>query len=369
MRLLDRHIFTELIGPFLFGVAAFTSLMFAGKELFKITELVAEYHVPLVKAAELMILHVPSLVVITLPMAMLLAALLGFGRLSSDSEVVALFASGISLYRIALPVIAMSVVVTALSFTLNEIVVPKTNSKHQQMLSDLKGQPMSTDKPHSWFDAENAEMKTIYSVGGYDASTRTLRDVTVTQFRHNKPLALVYGKEAVWQGGNEWSFKDGYWKSLEAPKHGPTAEHTVTVLFQGSQTRNEDINKTPDQLALYQKKYDELSFSELREYIRMRQSEGATVNEDRVRLYQKIALPLASLVFALIGTPLGLRPHRSSSAMGLGLAIVIIFAYWILMHYMTILGNNGAVSPATASFAPTLAGICAGIALIVRAAK
>ena len=367
MRLLDRHILRELIGPFLFGVAAFTSLMFAGKELFKLTELIAEYHAPLGKAAQLMVLHLPSLVVVTLPMAMLLAALLGFGRLSGDSEVVALFASGTSLYRIALPVIVMSVVVTVLSFALNEFVAPRTNWKHELIVSELKDEPLSSDKPYSWFDAENGVMKTVYCVGGYNASTRTLRDVMVTRFQNNKPIVLIYGKEAVWKGanrkdGNEWWFKEGYSQSLGT-------ERRLIVPFRESEIREIKINKTPDQLALYQKKHDQLSFSQLREYIRMRQNEGADVNKDRVRLYQKIAMPLCTLVFALIGTPLGLRPHRSSSAMGLGLAIVIIFGYWILMHYMTILGNNGAVSPATAGFVPTLVGTCTGIALIVRAAK
>jgi lipopolysaccharide export system permease protein len=96
---------------------------------------------------------------------------------------------------------------------------------------------------------------------------------------------------------------------------------------------------------------------------------GADVAEYQVRLYQKIAMPLTTLVFALIGAPLGLRPHRSSSATGLGLSIVIIFAYWVFMHYMTILGRNGAISPVAASFVPTVACGVLGVLLIVRAAK
>ncbi|HUV04099.1 MAG TPA: LptF/LptG family permease [Armatimonadota bacterium] len=366
MRLLDRHILAELIGPFLFGVAAFTSLMFAGKELFKLTELLTECRVPLVTAAELMALHIPSLVVVTLPMAMLLAALLAFGRLSGDSEVVALFACGVSLYRVVLPVIALSVVVTALSFVLNEIVVPQTNSMHERIFQELKDEPPPTAKPFLVVDADNGTTNSvIYVQEGFDPSTQTMRDVWVVQYWNNKPAMFVYGREATWKAGTEWSFRDGYEKIIG--EKGIGNGQTVTVSFRESRTVK--IGKTPDQLALYQKKHDELSFSQLREYIRMLQSQGAEVNEYRVRLYEKISLPLASLVFALIGTPLGLRPHRSSSAMGLGLAIVIIFAYWVFMHYMTILGNTGAMSPAAASFIPTLAGACVGIALIARAAK
>ena len=362
MKLLDRHILKELIGPFIFGVAVFTSLLLTG-ELLKVTELLAEYHAPILTAAKLIVLSIPSLVVMTLSMAMLLAALLGFGRLSGDSEVVALFAGGISLYRIAVPVVLMSIVVTAAGFVLNEMVVPYTNSEHERIVRDLKDEPLSSDKPFFVIDAENGVTKSVFYVqNGFNLSSGTLHDVAVIQYWKNKPAVFMYGKEAVWKGDEEWSFKDGYWKSLDPGQ-------TVTIPFQGSVTRKIKISKTPDELALYQKKYNELSFSQLRTYIRMLQDHGADVNEYRVRLYQKIALPLASLVFALIGTPLGLRPHRSSSAMGLGLSIVIIIIYWILMQYMTILGRNGTISPTAASFIPTLAGICAGIALTVRAAK
>jgi len=353
----------ELVGPFVFGVAAFTSLMFAGREFFKITELLAEFHAPVLTAAKLVALHIPSLVVITLPMAMLLSALLGFGRLSSDSETVALFASGISLYRISVPVIVMSIIVTGLSFVLNEVVAPTTNSRHERIFRELTKEQLSSDKPFFVVDAQDSVTNAVFYVqGGFNATTQTLRDVALFQYRNNRPAAVVFAREARWKKGNEWSFRNGYWKSLGTGR-------TVTIPFEGSETREISISKTPDQLALYQKKHDELSFSQLRSFIRMLQEQGADVNEYRVRLYQKIAVPLASLVFALIGTPLGLRPHRSSSAVGLGLAIVIIFAYWICMHYMTILGNNGTVSPAAASFLPTLGGALAGIALIIRAAK
>ncbi|MDH7480728.1 MAG: LptF/LptG family permease [Armatimonadota bacterium] len=363
MKTLDRYILIELIGPFLFGVAAFTSLMFAGKELFKITELLAEYHAPLLKAAQLVMLHLPSLVVMTLPMAMLLAALLGFGRLSSDSETVALFAGGVSLYRIAVPVIAMSLFVTAGSFVLNEMVVPVTNAQHEAIRRKLTNEPLTSDKPFWVISANNGITNMVFYVQkGFNASTGTLRNVAIIQYWNNKPAIFIYANEAIWKGDNEWILKNGYSQNLGSGA-------TVIVPFRESKTREIKIDKTPEQLALYQRKYDELSFSQLRDYIRMLQEQGADVSEYRVRLYQKIAVPLASLVFALIGTPLGLRPHRSSSAMGLGLSIVIIFAYWVFTHYMFILGRNGTISPAAASFFPTLVGVVAGIALIVRAAK
>jgi len=253
-----------------------------------------------------------------------------------------------------------------MSFVLNEVIVPQTNSAHERIFQELKNEPPPSAKPFLVVDAnDEVTNSVIYVQKGFDQSTQTMRDVWVVQYWNNRPAVFVYGREAAWKAGTEWSFKDGYQKIIG--EKGIGSGQTITMSFRESRTVK--IGKTPDQLALFQKKHDELSFFQLRDYIRMLQSQGADVNEYRVRLYEKISLPLTSLVFALIGTPLGLRPHRSSSAMGLGLAIVIIFAYWVFMHYMTILGNNGAVSPAAASFIPTLAGACLGIALIARAAK
>jgi lipopolysaccharide export system permease protein len=296
-------------------------------------------------------------------MAMLLAALLGFGRLSGDSEVIALFASGVSLYRVAVPVVFLSIAVTVLGFVLNENVVPKTFSEHERLRRELMKERLSSQKPFFVPDAKDGVTKSIVWVqGGFDASKRMMRDVTMIRYWQNKPVAVICAKEAVWKEGNAWSFREGYTQNLGA-------EYTMAMPFEKLDTKEIRFDKTPQQLALYRKKSEEFSFSELRSFIGMRQHDGDDVTELRVQLYQKIALPLASLVFALIGTPLGLRPHRSSSAMGLGLSIVIIFGYWVLMHYMTILGNNGAVTPAAAAFIPTMVGVAAGAALIARAAK
>jgi lipopolysaccharide export system permease protein len=363
MKLLDRHIFRELLGPFLFGVAAFTSIMFAGGELFKITELVAENHASLFTAVRLVGLKLPFLVVMTLPMAMLLSALLGFGRLSGDSESIALFASGVSLYRIVIPVILMAVVVTCGSFVLSEIVAPKANTEYDMIVQKARGELTSNQKPVVGQDVVDRETRSIYYIrGGYDVAKNVARDVIVVQYDKNMPYCMFYGKEAVWEGGNhpnKWSFKNGYMNSLGPGKSFAMPFNTYDVI----------LNKKPDDIKFDAMKTDEMSFDQLRRYIVILRAGGQDVQELRVRLYQKLSLPIASLVFALIGAPLGLRPQRSSNAMGLGLSIVIIFGYWVLTHYMSILGEQGTLSPAAASFIPNLAGIGVGIFLIFRAAK
>lgn len=370
MKLIDRYIFREIIGPFIFGIAAFTSIMFAGKELFKVTELVAEFGASPLVAIKLVGLFLPSVIVMTLPMSMLLCALLGFGRLSGDSEVVALFASGISLFRIAVPVVLMAIVVTIAGFLLSEIVAPRANLAHEQIMRSFEKEGnASSNKPFIAIDSDGDNTRAvIYVQGGMNVSNGKLNKVAVIQYKNNKPSVFIYADQAVWINGNDldnnnsWEFINGYYNSIGSGDR-------ILAPFNQFATREIKIYKNPKEMALYQMKPDQMSFGQLKQYINMLMSQGQDVREFRVKLYQKITLPLSCLVFALIGIPLGLRPHRSSSAMGLGLSIVIIFAYWVLMHYMTILGNNGVVSPAMANFMPILAGTAAGIILIIRAAK
>ena len=128
MKLVDRQVLRELTGPFLFGVAAFTSVFFAGKVLLDLTNWLMN-GMPIMTALEIVLFSLPSIVFWTLPMSTLLAVLMGVGRLSGESEVVALFAGGVSLYRIALPILGLGVVVSGFSVLLNEVMAPVANNR------------------------------------------------------------------------------------------------------------------------------------------------------------------------------------------------------------------------------------------------
>ncbi|MEQ1936541.1 MAG: LptF/LptG family permease [Fimbriimonadaceae bacterium] len=121
MKRIDRLIIGELAGPWMFGTAIFTTLIMAGTYLFKITDYLAN-GVSFAVVLKLTLLLLPGVIVKTFSMAVLLATLLAFGRLSSDSEIVALRAAGASLGRIMMPVAVFGVVVAAIAFGVNEFV-------------------------------------------------------------------------------------------------------------------------------------------------------------------------------------------------------------------------------------------------------
>lgn len=365
MKLLDKHLLKEVLGPFLFGVAAFTSLFFAGKNLLDLTTYVMN-GLPVTTAALLVLLTLPGVIVLTLPMSALLAVLLGFGRLSGDSEVVSLFAGGVSIYRCALPIAALGLAVSIASFCVNEFIVPPASDLAKQMTLEAVKQ-VKAPKEFSYVDSKDGITNMIMVKGGIDirGKTKMMHDVFVTQLREGKATMFFRAKEAIWRGGDEWELQDGYFKNLDItrtdiPESGQFKEMKTMIIH---------VNKNPRQIALAAKKPDEMSISELREHIGAMKEAHAEIGKLEVGYWQKFALPLASLVFALLGTPLGIRPHRTSSSMGLGLSIFIILLFWLTYHYTTALAVQGQIPASVGAFIPDVIGIGAACLLLMKAAK
>ena len=213
MKLVDRQVLRELIGPFVFGVAAFTSVFFAGSVLLKLTEWLMN-GMPLLTALEIVAYSLPSIVFWTLPMSTLLAVLMGVGRLSGESEVVALYAGGVSLYRIALPILGLGIVVSGFSVLLNEVVAPYANNRSMEIQAAIFKQAALSDTPFTLEDPGTNSQ--IMVRGGMDKNKGVLRNVSIIQFYKDRPTLLVYAARAEWAGLRDetkryrWKLYDGY---------------------------------------------------------------------------------------------------------------------------------------------------------------
>jgi lipopolysaccharide export system permease protein len=110
-----------------------------------------------------------------------------------------------------------------------------------------------------------------------------------------------------------------------------------------------------------------MTFRQLRDKINRERAEGnLDTGGDEVDLWGKISMPLASLVFGLVGAPLGMRPHRGSKAVGFGMAIGIIFMYWVIYNWMYVVGKNGSLPPIVAAFSGCIIGLVVAVFLIAR---
>lgn len=362
LRVIDRLILQELIGPFVFGVLLFTTLFFAGGSLFQLTEYVVR-GASLWTVGRMVVLSLPQIMVKTFPMAMLLSSLLSFGRLSSESEVVALYAAGYSLWRIVMPVLAMGAVVSVVAMGFNEMVVPPATAEMWRLRTAVLRQIGERAQPVTQTVMREGKVETVITAqGGVDLQAGVLYDVTAVQFAPASqswhPALIIYAKRAKWLGGKEWDLYDGYWMTGDGRVRAEFARTSTRVLRGGihKSLREIETDLVPDP--------DSRSFRQTLERIRRYRLAGEDTRQMEVELYNKISLPLASLIFGFVGAPLGIRRQRSTAAAGFALSIVIIFLYWAVAQYLFILGRGGSVSPLVASFLPDTLGAIAGVIIL-----
>lgn len=364
MRQLDRLVLQELFGPWGFGVAIFTVLIMAGTYLFKITDFVVQ-GAALSKVMELSILLLPGIMAKTFPMAVLLATLLAFGRLSSDSEVVAIKAAGTSLVRIVAPVGAFGLAVSLLAFGFNETLVPaaslRATTLQQEIVKALDG---STRQPTQFVSQENGKVVATVQALDFDFAARVLKNAVITVYdKAVQPTFYLYADTLAFTSDREWRIEGGAQLT--------SFDGTKVAKFSG-EVWPTDVPKqtfTPEELlAANLRDLDSLSMEQIQRQI-VQAKANPTFDRGQIAnlefgYWNKIAVPLAAFVFALVGAPLGIRNHRTSAASGFWISVIIIFGYMMLANFMAIWARGGLVPSFVASFAPLVIGLMVAAALL-----
>lgn len=363
MRIAYRYIFRELLGPLLFGVAAFVTILAAGGPLMELTKL-AFQGVAGLDILTLFALSLPAFVVLTLPMSMLLAALLGFGRLSGDSEMVAMYASGMSLYRAAVPVVLLAALMTGLTIFLNEAVVPRSIEAANRLEDRLKAQVREQKQLELRLPQYNGRSEEVGIVRAqtFDPRTGEMGKITVQYFLRGVPVRVLYAESATRSSEYHWTLRNGWYRDLRPDSTAPAGSFTAWDLR---------IQQTLGEMEDQSRKPREMSLAQLQRHLGLlhRQGRYSETPPYEVAWWNRFALPFACVVFALVGMPLGLRPHRTSGGLGLGMSIVIIFIYWVVWEYTGNMGAQGRLPPFVASWLANGLGLGVGLALLARAPK
>jgi len=216
--------------------------------------------------------------------------------------------------------------------------------------------------------------------GGYDANKRILRHVTITVYsndpaRMGQPEVILYCDHAkpVDESGANWTYYDGYSITIIPDKNTGRVENSMPLTFDVVQTspHTPSIGKSfDDVLRADITDPDRKSFHELRKEIQQDKRKGLDTRGKEVNLYGKISLPLASFIFCLVGAALGLTTRRGGGkTVGFGMAIFLVFLYWVFYHSMFVVGKNGGLPPMLASFLPDIVGASVAVVLAFRASR
>ncbi len=358
MKITDRYILREMGGPFLFGVLAFVLLFVSANVLFRLTELVAQLGLSLWTATELFFLWLPSFIVLTFPLATLVAILVAFGRLGSDSELIAMHAGGISFRRLVLPIAAAGLLIAVVTAAFNEQIVPAANSRAEEIVRTATARAGGVMKEEVLYKESTDDQSRLIYADRLDLTTGELINPVIVWFQQDRPYLVTHAKRAVWRQ-NQWEMENGINTTLD-----PARPSTLSF-----DTWIANIPTTPKEIAQRSRTPDEMTYRELREHIRDALRQNKPTISLQLSLYHKFSIPFACFVFALIAPPLGMRSHRGSSSIGMGIAILIGFGYYVIWHYLSAVAQQGAITPFWAAWLPNVVTAAVGVGLILNVRK
>lgn len=362
LRILDRYIFREVVFAFMFAICAFTAVFIGSGTLFRIARYITDYGASFSSVVKIFVYGLPSIIMWTFPMSMLLATLLTFGRLSSSSEITAMKSCGISFSRIAMPAVVLGVIVTVCAILFNEHVVPWANTAYNNVVYyEIQGNTELKSQDHIIVkEITGGKMQRLIYAREYNARNEILEGVTMQVFNEEGKVTHVENATFAEWRNEQWIMHDGMIYDLADDQRTHTMKFDRQLL---------PVKASPRQIVREQKKTEELTMSELKAQIAIMKSQYANTAKLETELYQRITVPMASLIFALIGVPLGLQPTRTPSSMGFALSVVIIFLYYAVMTLANAIARSGAIPPIYAVWIPNVIGLIAGVVLIYRASK
>ncbi len=360
LHLLDRYILKLLLPPFLFGIGIFTVLLVAGDVLFYLANLVVNQGLSLWVAIKIFLYKLPEVVIMTFPMAVLLATILAFGKMSSHGEIIALRSVGVSFRRSLVPVIIMAVGVAVFSFIFNESVVPITRRAVSNVLEAEIGKKKAVLLKEDVFlrEMEGEELRRVLYIAQMNPRSGYFRRVIIQEFEKNRLSRIITAEDGFIEG-DSWVLNDG--KIYNIDKDGSVS--SVAKFKKQIMT----FSFSPQKAVSMAKEPQEMTLVELKEHISMLKAQGASSKRLEVRYHQRLAIPWAGVVFVLIGAPLAIVPHRGSSSMGVGLSVLIIFIYYVLLSFGQALGDAGEIPPLLAAWLPNMVLGGVGTILCLRA--
>jgi lipopolysaccharide export system permease protein len=374
---MDRWLTSELIGPLLFGIAAFTVVSLSVGVVFELVRKVAESGLPPLVAMQVLGLRLPSFLVLSFPMATLMATLLGYSRLSGSSELTALRSIGVSTRRMVMPALMVAIVMTALTFFFNDVIVPSSNRVASNTLDTALGRALSSEHgsnvvysrfgPVSVQDGDQLRTETGLAQLFYAReSTRDgMQDVTLLDFSRSGQQQMLIAKSAVWNDRRSvWEFRNGRLINIEAAGSRTTSAEFDRYFY--------PFTSAPRDVAKLPSNAEEMTVGQAIRAERLL-AEAGDVKEARrlrVRIQEKFAFPAICLVFGLIGSSLGVRPNaRTSRSQGFGISVLLIFGYYLMSFIFSSLGVKGTLLPVFAAWLPVTIGLAAGLFLLRQASR
>lgn len=361
--IMDRYLLSALWTRFLFGVGAFLAIGLVIGKGFEVLRRITENGLSLNAALQIMGLQIPAFLVLALPMSTLLACLMVYNQLSRTSELMALRSCGVSVYRLAVPALCLSLVVASLTFGLSEWVAPEANYQSSLLMAKAlnRERPGFQDKNIFYREFDHHLLSRVFYARRFDG--QSMLDLTVLEFIEGNLRQILVTESAHWEPSlDAWALNQGTLYQLAREQ----ATYRTVSQFDQQQLH---FPRAPLDLAMEPRRTDEMGVHQMQGYLQLLRGSGDVrqIRKYTVRLQVKYAFPWICIIFANVGTALGTQFQQRTSTKGFGLSLVIIFSYYTFSFVTQSLGEAGVLSALTAAWLPTILGFSVGGVLLWQA--
>ena len=374
--LIDRWLLGQLIPPMLFAIGAFTAVSLSVGIMFDLVRKVVEFGLPFQVALKVLILKLPGFLVLSFPMSMLLATLLAYGKLSSNSELLALKSLGVVNRRIIFPAVLLSIFMTLLTFSFNDSLVPMSNRVAENTMRTSLGKAISSEEgKHIMFSRYGSQVDKSNKVSDSNENlthifyakyfrNNFMEEVTLIDFsRIGMEQILKAEKGEFDQNKNLWIFYDGRLT---------ITQDSGDISFINFNEYKYPLGEGPRELAKVPSDANDMTVRQAikAESLYRQAGNNKEARRMRVRIQEKFTLPAACIVFGLTGSIFGVRSiSRSSKSQGFGISVLMIFGYYLLSFFSSSLGVKGIFNPVLAAWAPVFLSISLSMFLLGKASK
>lgn len=362
MRLLRAYVLREFFQQFLVMLAVFTFVLLVGN-LVKLADLLINKGVHPAYVAQLFLHLLPYLLSYAIPMAVLTSTLLAFGRLAADNEITAMRAAGIALSRIGIPVAVLGLIFSMICLLINDRWMPHARFASRKLLKEIGVQrPTAYLEPGTFIKDFEGYVLFIYGIEGDQ-----LRNVRIYQPQEDRPTRTIIAERGTFTfmpatQTLRMTLYDG--TSDEPDPRDPTTfyklnfvEYIVTMRYQ------RDLAET------LEKKPKDMTVDELRREIQRLTAQAVDPTPLRTELHKKFSLSFSSLSFVLLAFPLAVITRRGERAIGFGVSLIVIIAYYILLAVGDALALRQLCPPVISVWLPNVLLLMVGGFLLRKAAS
>lgn len=350
LSVIDRYVVRRFLGVFGLVLVSAASL-YGVVEIRGLVDSLIDKPFPVRLALAYLAYLGPGTLKLLLPIAAVVAALITIGLICRANEDTALKAAGVSIFRIAAPMFVATIGLCVLYFIIQDYVAPTTNQSAGRIRDQIEGRVASSTLGGTrWFLGKDHR---LYSYDDYDPESQVLQGVSVLELKENpfRVRRRLWSPKVRWKEG-AWTAFGGWVRDFPAGTDAPTAPIGTGALKWREEP--EDFARQERSLVQSSRLAEEMSFWALRDHIRRMRASGYDTSRLRVSLYEKLAFPCAPLVMVMIGVPFAFRAGRRGSLYGMGIALVLVIAYWACFAFSSALGQEQVLPPLLAAWAPNL---------------